>query len=117
MTLLKLIRSLDERGIGIEVRPSFVKSATHAPTMEDAEAAKPFRTDLIRVALARSYMAQVLDLEKTWAGYPSRRTPELERQVDHLKAQVLYLLPDGLPLDVVEIKRPDGTTVELEGVA
>lgn len=112
MTLLELVESLDERGIGIEVKATFVRSEAHAPTMADAEAAKPYRSELIRIALARQAMALVLELEKTYAGYPGRRTSEFEDRINRIKADVLYLLPEGVPWSVVAGKRSDGTMVQ-----
>lgn len=112
MTLLELIESLDERGIKIEVRPSFTRSEAHAPTMADAEAAKPYREELIRLAMARAAMEQVLVLEQEWAGYPARRTPELEARIQRAKNKVLYLLPEDLPWAVVAKLRPDGTELQ-----
>jgi hypothetical protein len=121
MNLLDLITSLDERGITIEVSPKFIRAGTAAPTLADAEAAKPYRTHLIRIALARAAMDEVMALEAELAGYPGRRTPDLEQRIQQAKAQVLYLLPPGLPWSAVARKRPDGTTVEpspeLQGVA
>jgi hypothetical protein len=112
MTLLELIQSLDERGIKIEVSPKFVKTNGHAPTAEDAEAAKPYRAELMRIALARDAMQEVLALEAEYAGYPARRTPELEAKIQRAKNTVLYLLPEDLPWSIVAALRPDGTTVQ-----
>jgi hypothetical protein len=111
MGLLELIESLDARGIRIEVKPSFVRTAAEAPTRADVEAAQEHRVALIRVALARAAMEEVLALEKEWAGYPGRRTPELDERLRRARNAVLYLLPEDLPWEVVAKLRPDGTKV------
>jgi hypothetical protein len=123
VTLAELIRSLDERGITIEVGAKFVKTGTHAATQADVEAAKLYRAELIRYRLAQDAMTEVLALEAEWAGYPGRRTPELDQKLQRAKAKVLYLLPEDLPWELVAALRPDGTTVNppmalaLEGAA
>lgn len=116
MELLELIESLDARGIRIEVKPSFVRGGAEAPTRADVDAAQRHRVDLIRVALARAAMAEVLKLEREYAGYPGRRGPELDERLRRARNAVLYLLPEDLPWAVVAALRPDGTTVGPEPV-
>lgn len=117
MTLLELIESLDARGIAIEVAPKLTGARASSLPAGDIDTVKLYRLELMQVALARAYMAIALDLEKQWAGYPARRTDELEIQIARAKATALYLLPDGLPWSVVAGIRPDGTEVAVPDYA
>jgi hypothetical protein len=108
-SLSDLVRSLDQRGIEVRVAPALHPTGGERPTQQDARAAKGHRAELVRVALARDYAARATELERAWAGYPDRRTPRLEGEILRLRREAAFLLPEGVPWELVAGRRGDGT--------